>query len=149
MLLYYRGKLPDFNTGTRIGIVGSREVSDIGRKSAFNLGYDLAKSGATIVSGMARGIDGVAFAGALAAGGRCIAVIGSGIDVCYPNSHLTLAREIVKEGCIFTEYPPATKPLRYNFPKRNRIISALSSSLAVVQAGRKSGALITAKYAKE
>lgn len=149
VLLYYRGKLPDFNSGTRIGTVGSRTISGVGRTSAFNLGYDLAKSGATVVSGMASGIDGIALAGALAAGGKTVAVIGSGIDICYPLSHLTLAREIVKEGCIFTEYPPSTKPYKSNFPKRNRIIAALSNSVAVVQAKVRSGALITADYAKE
>ncbi len=149
VLLYYRGALPDFNSRVGVGIVGSREVSDIGRESAFYLGYDLARSGAVIVSGMARGIDGVAMTGALTAEGTVVAVIGSGIDICYPSEHLYLARETVKRGCIITEYAPGTKPLRFNFPKRNRIIAALSDSLIVVQAGVKSGALITADYAKE
>ena len=149
VLLYYRGVLPDFNTGIRIAIVGTRRLSDYGRKNAFSLAYDLAKSGATVVSGMATGIDGVAHGGALAAGTATIAVIGSGIDVCYPPEHLTLARNIVKDGCVLTEYPPGTAPGRYNFPQRNRIISGLSSSVIVIEGKEKSGAVITARYAKE
>lgn len=149
VLLYYRGKLPDFNRGFRCAIVGTRRLSDYGRKNAFALGYDMAAAGATVVSGMAIGIDGVALAGALAAGGTTVAVLGSGIDVCYPLQHKRLAREIVKNGCVFTEYPPGTPPDRYNFPKRNRLISGLSSATVVVEGSERSGALITARYANE
>lgn len=149
VLLYYRGKLPDFNRGFRCSIVGTRRLSDYGRKNAFAIGYDMACAGATVVSGMAIGIDGVALAGALAAGGVTIAVLGSGIDVCYPMQHQRLAREIVKNGCVFTEYAPGTKPDKFNFPKRNRIISGLSSATVVVEGSERSGALITARYAKE
>ena len=108
VLLYYRGVLPNFNEGLRIAVVGTRKLSDYGRKNAFSIARDLAISGATIVSGMATGIDAVAMAGALSIGAPTIAVIGSGIDVCYPKEHLTLAREIVKSGCVITEYPPNT-----------------------------------------
>ena len=118
-------------------------------EKAFNIGYDLATAGATVVSGMAMGIDGVAMAGALSAGGKTVAVIGSGIDVCYPESHLTLAREVVKCGCVITEFAPGTKPSRYNFPKRNRIISGLSSATLVIEGKEKSGALITARHAMQ
>lgn len=149
VLLYYRGVLPDFNSGVRIAIVGTRRVSDYGRKNAFNLAYDLAKSGATVVSGMAIGIDGVALGAAITAGAPTIAVIGSGIDVCYPKEHLTLAKNIVKQGCIFTEYPPGTPPNRFNFPQRNRIVSGLCSSVVVIEGRERSGAVITAKYAGE
>lgn len=149
VLLYYRGILPDFNSGLFVAVVGTRELSEYGRKNAFNIGYDLATAGATVVSGMALGIDGVALAGALAAEKPTVAVLGSGIDVCYPAQHLTLAREIVKNGCILTEYPPKTKPNKYNFPKRNRIISGLSSATLVVEGKERSGALITARYAEE
>ena len=149
VLLYYRGILPDFNSGVRIAIVGTRRLSDYGRKNAFSISYDLAASGATIVSGMAIGIDGVAHAGALAAGAQTIAVIGSGIDVCYPPEHLNLARNIVKHGCVLTEYAPGTKPTKFSFPQRNRIISGLCSSVVVIEGRERSGALITAKYAKE
>ncbi len=149
VLLYYRGQLPDFNSGFRCSIVGTRRLSDYGRKNAFSLGYDMAAAGATVVSGMAIGIDGVALAGALAAGGTTIAVIGSGIDVCYPLQHKRLAREIVKRGCVFTEFAPGTRPERFNFPKRNRLISGFSAATVVVEGSEKSGALITARYAKE
>ena len=149
VLLYYRGKLPDFNKSFMVATVGTRTLSDYGRNAAFRISYDLALAGATIVSGMAIGIDSVALAGALSAGKSVVAVIGSGIDICYPSGHLTLAREIVKEGCVLTEYAPGTPPGRFNFPKRNRIISGLSSATLVVEGKEKSGALITARYAKE
>jgi DNA processing protein len=149
VFLYYRGKLPDFDKEFLCSIVGTRNLSDYGRGAAFGMGYDLATAGATVVSGMAMGIDGVAMAGALSAGGKTVAVIGSGIDVCYPESHLTLARGVVKCGCVITEFAPGTKPSRYNFPKRNRIISGLSSATLVIEGKEKSGALITARHAMQ
>ena len=149
VLLYYRGVLPDFDNIFAVSVVGTRHLSDYGRRNAFNISYDLATAGATLVSGMATGIDGVATAGALAAGGRTIAIIGSGIDVCYPPQHIKLAREIVKWGCVMTEYAPGTPPNGYNFPKRNRIISGLSAATLVIEGPERSGALITARYAKE
>ena len=149
VLLYYRGVLPDFDNIFAVSAVGTRALSDYGRKNAFSISYDLATAGATIVSGMAMGIDGVAMAGAIAAGGKTIAIIGSGIDVCYPPQHLRLAREIVKTGCVMTEFAPGTPPARFNFPKRNRIISGLSAATVVFEGAEKSGALITARYAKE
>ncbi len=148
VLLYYRGKLPNFNTGFRCAIVGTRRLSDYGRTNAFKLGYDMGCAGATVVSGMAIGIDGVALAGAIASGSTTIAVIGSGIDVCYPIEHKRLAREIVKNGCVLTEYAPGTKPDRYNFPRRNRIISGLSAVTVVIEGKEDSGAMITARHAK-
>ena len=148
VLLYYRGIWPDFNNGFRCAIVGTRSLSDYGRLNAFKLGYDLGTVGATIVSGMAVGIDGVAMAGAISAGAKTIAVIGSGIDVCYPTSHLKLARTIVQNGCVITEYAPGTKPERYNFPRRNRLISGLSNATVVVEGKENSGAMITARHAK-
>lgn len=149
VLLYYRGVLPDFNNKFAASVVGTRALSDYGRRSAFRISYDLAMSGAIIVSGMACGIDGVSHAGALAAGGITVAVLGSGIDVCYPDQHRRLAQEIVKCGCVMTEYAPGTRPMRYNFPKRNRIISGLSAATLVIEGKEKSGAYITANYAKE
>ena len=149
VLLYYRGVLPSFDNIFAVSVVGTRHLSDYGRKNAFNISYDLATAGATVVSGMAMGIDGVAMAGAIAAGGKTIAVIGSGIDVCYPPQHLRLAREIVKSGCVMTEFAPGTPPSKYNFPKRNRIISGLSAATLVVEGPERSGALITARYATE
>ena len=149
VLLYYRGKLPEFNKGFYVAIVGTRWLSDYGRINAFRIGYDLAMANATVVSGMAVGIDGVALAGALGAGGKTIAVLGSGIDVCYPNQHQTLAREIVKCGCVFTEYAPGTRPEKFNFPRRNRIISGLCRATIVVEGKESSGSLITARHAKK
>ena len=149
VLLYYRGILPDFGKCFTVSAVGTRSLSDYGRRNAFRIGYDLASAGATVVSGMAIGIDGVAMAGALAAGGATVAVIGSGIDVCYPAQHLKLAREIVKCGCVLTEFAPGTQPNKLNFPKRNRIISGLSRATVVFEGAERSGALITARYAKE
>ncbi len=149
VLLYYRGKLPDFKKSFCVSIVGTRSLSKYGRKNTFNIAYDLARTGATVVSGMAHGIDGVAAAGALSAGGVTLAVLGSGIDVCYPMQHKMLAREIVKNGCVFTEYAPGTRPDRYNFPRRNRIISGLSAATLVIEGKENSGALITARHAEE
>lgn len=149
VLLYYRGKLPDFDRIFTVATVGTRSLSDYGRKNAFRISHDLAAAGATIVSGMATGIDGVSMAGALAAGGTTVAVIGSGIDICYPPQHLRLAREIVKRGCVITEYAPGTPPSKLNFPKRNRIISGLSRATMVFEGPERSGALITARCAKD
>ncbi len=147
VLLYYRGVLPNFNRGLYISIVGTRSVSDYGRKHAFRISYDLATAGAVVVSGMAIGIDGVVHSAVLEAGRPTVAVMGCGIDICYPYQHLKLAREIVKTGCIITEFPPHTQPSRYNFPIRNRIISGLSDATVVIEGREKSGAKITAQHA--
>ncbi len=149
VLLYYRGVLPDFDASFCVGVVGTRRLSKYGRRNAFSIAHDLASAGAVIVSGMATGIDGVAHAGALSAGGKTVAVLGSGIDVCYPAQHKTLAREIVKTGCVFTEYPPRTPPERFNFPRRNRIISGLCAATLAIEGTERSGALITARHAAE
>ncbi len=149
VLLYYRGVLPNFSEATCISVVGTRRVSDYGRRNAFKTARDLAKAGAVIVSGMAIGIDGVALAAALSEGATTVAVIGSGIDVCYPEQHKRLAREIVKTGCVFTEYPPGTPPYGPNFPIRNRLISGLSVATVVIEGRERSGALITAACARK
>ena len=149
VLLYYRGKNPDFNSDFFVSIVGTRRLTDYGRKNTFSVAADLALAGATIVSGMAIGIDSVAHAGALSEGKTTVAVIGSGIDVCYPAQHKRLAQEIVKSGCVMTEYAPGTRPEKHNFPLRNRIISGLCSATVVFEGRENSGALITARYAKE
>lgn len=148
-LLYYRGILPDFSSGIYISVVGTRRMSDYGKRNAFSVSHDLALAGATVVSGMAFGIDAVAAAGAIHAGRPTVAVLGCGIDICYPKKHLTLARRIVKDGCILTEYPPGTPPRAHHFPERNRIISGLSVATVVIEGRQKSGSVITARYAKE
>lgn len=147
VLLYYRGPLPDFSSLCPIAVVGSRKMSSYGQKSAFTIAADLARAGATVVSGMAKGIDAMAMAGALSENGRVIAFLGCGIDICYPEVHLTLARETVKNGCIMTEYAPGTPPDRFNFPKRNRLISGLSAATLVIEGKEQSGAMITARHA--
>ena len=149
VLLYYRGILPSFKDVFCISIVGTRRLSEYGLRNAFSISRDLSVAGATVVSGMAIGIDGVAHAGALSADAVTIAVLGSGIDVCYPIEHKQLAREIVKRGCVITEYAPGTRPERNNFPKRNRIISALSHATLVIEGKERSGALITARCAQK
>lgn len=149
VLLYYRGVLPDFNKICMISMVGTRRLTDYGRRNAFIIGHDLAMAGAAIVSGMAVGIDGVSHAGAISAGGVNIAFLGSGIDVCYPEQHKRLAREIVKTGCVMTEYAPGTRPDGHNFPVRNRLIAGISCATVVIEGRERSGALITARRAKE
>ncbi len=149
VLLYYRGVLPDFNRDFFVGCVGTRSISDYGRRNSFKISYDLATAGAIVVSGMATGIDGISHAGAISAGKPTVAVIGSGIDVCYPKQHLKLAREIVKKGCVLTEYAPGTPPDKCNFPKRNRIVSGLCAATLVFEGRERSGSLITARCAKE
>lgn len=148
-VLYVRGKLPDFNNAVSIGVVGTRKYSDYGKAVTIKLSYELSKEGITIVSGMARGIDTFAAAAAMRAGGKTVAVLGSGIDVIYPPENIDVMKKISQNGAVITEYPPGTEPFRVNFPERNRIIAALSDGLLVTEAPKKSGALITAKYALE
>lgn len=149
VLLYFRGNPPDFNTEFFTAVVGTRLLSDYGRRFSFTLAHDLAYAGSVIVSGMAIGIDGVAHAGAIAAGGVTVAVLGCGINVCYPEIHQNLAREIVKSGCVITEYPPNTPPKGDHFPVRNRIISGLCRAVIVIEGKESSGALLTARHARE
>ncbi len=149
VLLYYRGVLPDFNKETFVSIVGTRLLTAYGRKNTFSVSCDLARAGAIIVSGMAIGIDGVAHSGALAAGKRTVAVLGCGIDICYPIHHRKLAQNIVKNGCVITEYAPGTRPDKHNFPTRNRLISGLSDATLLIEGRERSGALITARRALE
>ncbi|MBE6674865.1 MAG: DNA-protecting protein DprA [Ruminococcaceae bacterium] len=146
-VLYYRGTLPDFENELCISVVGTRSLTMEGQRNAYNLGYGLAKGGAIVVSGMAKGIDGVAQKGALYAGGSSVAVLGSGIDVIYPKENAALMEKLMRVGVVMTEYPPHTPPSGTNFPIRNRIISGLSVATVVVEADINSGSLITAKCA--
>lgn len=147
-VLYLKGSLIDEDKFT-IAIVGPRKPTYYGRAVAERLSDELASSGFTVVSGMARGIDTVAHLSALKAKGRTIAVLGSGIDVAYPPENRGLMQKISESGCVVTEFPLGTKPLKENFPARNRLISGLSLGVLVVEAGRKSGSLITADCALE
>jgi DNA processing protein len=130
-----------------IAIVGARRASAYGVEVAERLAGDLAARGVTIVSGFARGVDTAAHRGALAAGGRTIAVLGAGIDVLYPPENAALAREIVASGALLSQFPPGTPPLPHNFPTRNRTLAALVLGVVVVEAAERSGSLITAGFA--
>lgn len=134
-----------------VAIVGARKCTTYGKQVAYDLAYELAKLGVTIVSGMALGIDGEAHKGALDAGGRTIAVLGSGVDdkSIYPHTHISLAKKIAEQGAVISEFEPGSPSYPSNFPQRNRIVSALSLGLVVVEAGEKSGSLITANFALE
>ena len=147
VLLYYKGRLPDLSGRLCISVVGTRSMSEYGKRMAYKIGYELGAAGAVVVSGMALGNDSVATAGAMAAGGTTVAVLGSGIDMIYPREHETLYREILRRGAVMTEFPPSTPPAGRNFPIRNRIISGLSRGTLVVEGDTRSGAMITAKTA--
>lgn len=147
-VVYYRGQIAATDT-TAVAIVGTRRMTRYGQDMARSIAWDLAKAGVTIVSGLALGIDGIAHRAALEAGGRTIAVLGSGIDVIYPSRHRDLARKIEAQGAVLTEHPPGTQPDRFNFPPRNRIISGLSRGVVVIEAPERSGALITVDFAAE
>ncbi len=146
-LLYYRGHLPDFNHRLCIGVVGTRKMSEYGKHIAYKIGYELACAGAVVVSGMALGNDSVATAAAIAGGGSTVGVLGCGVDVIYPPEHTELYKRIMEGGVVMSEYPPGTPPVANQFPVRNRIISGLCAGTIVVEAGARSGALITAKKA--
>lgn len=146
-VLYVRGSLPVTSNRMLTAVVGTRTMSDYGRKTAYSLGAGLAFGGSVLVSGMALGADSMAIMGAMEAGGTIIAVLGSGVDVIYPREHQQLYREIMKNGAVISEFRPGAAPSGRNFPIRNRIMSGLSDATVVVEAGEKSGALITARTA--
>jgi DNA processing protein len=150
IVLYVKGAWSDCLDQPCIGVVGSRKCSTYGQNSAMMLARDLAQRGITVVSGFARGIDAAAHRGALEAGGRTIAVLGTGIDEVYPRDHKKLADEILaKGGALVSQFPLGTPPVSENFPYRNRIISGLSLGIVVVEAAENSGSLITARLAIE
>jgi DNA processing protein len=145
--LYVRGNLnkDDIN----IAVVGSRQASTYGKYTTERISRELALKGLTIVSGMARGLDSAAHRGALTAHGRTIAVLGSGLDVIYPPENKKLFADIIQNGAVISEFPLGTPPRSANFPARNRIISGMSYGVVIVEAGEKSGSLITARLALE
>ncbi len=149
LLLYGKGAMPLFDEEATVSVVGTRDSTPYGIKCAEQLGYGLAKEGAIVVSGLAKGIDAAAHRGALRAGGFTAAVLGCGVDVAYPAENQRLYEDIAAAGVLLSEYPPQTPPDGKHFPVRNRIISGLSVATVVVEAPERSGALITANMALE
>lgn len=149
LVLYCKGRLPPVDSEAVVAVVGARKASAYGLVNAKRLGFQLGKCGAVVASGLAAGIDTMAVLGALSAGNPVIGVLGCGADVVYPRSNLSVYRDVEAHGCLITEYPPGTKPYGYHFPARNRILSGLSVGVVVVEAGERSGSLITAQHALE
>lgn len=146
VVIYVSGKLPSDNKKF-VSIVGTRHSTKLGRDTAFSLAYNLAKNDIVIVSGGAVGIDMHSHRGAIQAGGETVCVLGCGINYNYLPENEELRKEITKYGAVISEYPPFYPPRKYTFPKRNRIISGISDCTVIVEAGKTSGALITARYA--
>ena len=144
--LYFRGNFKEI--GPAIALVGSRQATPSGKTVAVEMAAGLAAAGVTVVSGLARGIDGAAHRGALKTG-RTWAVLGNGLDRIYPVEHRQLAADIVRNGAILSEYPPGVPPRPLHFPARNRLISGLCQAVVIVEAAARSGALITADFALE
>jgi DNA processing protein len=132
-----------------IAIVGSRDATPYGLEMTRRISYDLARAGVTVVSGLARGIDTAAHRAALEAGGRTMAVLGSGLDRVYPQRNIPMAEKIAENGALFTEYPPGVSALPQHFPRRNRVVSGLCHGVLVVEAAFKSGAMLTVNWALE
>ncbi len=147
ILIFVKGKLPDFEKLPAITIVGPREPSAFGKKAAFSLGFRLARAGMIVVSGGALGVDSAAHKGAISAEGITVCVLGCGIDSDYLSETKPLREKITNKGCLISEYPPLTPATKFTFPIRNRILSGLSLGSVIVEAGEKSGALITARHA--
>jgi DNA processing protein len=147
-LLYVRGDADSLGAA-QLAMVGTRRPTSSGARTARSFAAYLAQTGLIITSGLALGIDAASHEGALGAGGRSIAVLGCGLDAIYPAEHATLAAGIAAQGALLSEFPPGTPPRRGNFPRRNRLISALSRGVLVVEAARRSGSLITARLAAE
>ena len=147
-VLYVKGELLPQDERS-VAVVGTRKPSAYGREAARNLTADIAAAGVTVISGLARGIDGIAHNVALDSGARTIAVLGSGVDVMYPREHAALAERVIANGAVVSEHPVGTRPDAQNFPRRNRIISGMALGTLVVEAPEGSGALLTARQALE
>ena len=147
--LYLVARGAPLDDAPAVAVVGSRRATSYGRDAARRFAEGLAQAGVTVVSGLARGVDGAAHEGALAAGGRTVAVLGSGIDVVYPPEHLSLAERLVATGTLLSERPVGTEPLPGNFPARNRILAGMTHGTIVIEAAERSGSLITARLANE
>ncbi len=149
LVLYHKGPIPNMETAPVIAVVGTRTASAYGMNVSRRIGYQIGACGGILVSGVAKGNDGMAMHGALLSGGQVLGVLGSGVDVVYPKCNRHLFADLERGGCLLSEYPPETPPYSWNFPRRNRIISGLSNGVVVVEAPEGSGALITAREALE
>ena len=146
--LYVKGEVPKEHIPT-VAIVGARQCSAYGQQMATMFGKALAQAGVQVISGMARGVDCAGQWGALAVGGKSYAILGSGVDVCYPGEQRNLYDKLQMQGGLISEFPPGTRPMPQHFPARNRIISGLSDAVLVIEAKERSGSLITADMALE
>lgn len=149
IVLYTRGKLKINSYIHSVGIVGARRCTVDGKELAIKTSQTAICANAVVISGMAKGIDSYAHTAAIKSNGYTIAVLGNGVDICYPKEHEKLYEEIAEHGCVLSEYPPGTPPREYYFPKRNRLIAGLSDKLYVIDAGRNSGTLSTVDYSKK
>lgn len=149
LVLYYKGRWKSFDDTLTVAMVGQRKASAVGKMVSEKTAGFLAQNGVYIVSGLAAGIDGASHRGALKANGYTVGVLGTGLDKCYPAENAGLMRTMTKDGLVISEYPPKTAGFPSNFPKRNRIVAALSRCTIVVEAREKSGSLITARLAHE
>lgn len=149
VVLYCKGRLPQLQDIPAIGVVGTRKASIYGLNAAKRMGYQIARCGGAVVSGMAYGIDAMAMSGALSGDGTVVAVLGCGVDQVYPKSNRGLYDQMVDYGCLISEFAPGTPPYSWNFPRRNRVLSGLCDGILVVEAPAKSGALNTANHAAE
>lgn len=149
IVLYYKGTLPDFEKQPVIGVVGTRKATPYGLTTARKISAQIASHGGLVVSGCADGGDTAAMRGAMEAGNTVVGFLGNGVDVVYPPKNRNLYADVEQVGCLISEYPPGSRPERWHFPQRNRIISGVSNGVLVVEAPQKSGALITARTAME
>lgn len=145
-ILYYKGHLKEKITG--VGIVGARRCTSYGKQIAIEAAEYLAMHGVTVISGLAKGIDGYAHTASLKAGGYTLAFLGNGVDISYPKEHAELMEGIIEKGAVISEYPPGTMARSEHFPRRNSLISSWSQKVLIVEGAEKSGALITAQFAK-
>lgn len=147
IVLYYKGNLMEMEK--TVAIVGARRCTQEAKFQTVDVTEQCVAKGKTIISGMAKGIDSYAHTACLKAGGYTVAIVGNGLDICYPSEHKKLMECIMENGLLLSEYPPGTKPTKYTFPRRNRLISAWSDEIIVIAPGKGSGALITAEYGKK
>lgn len=147
VVLYYKGCLQ--NVEKTVGIVGARRCTQEAKFQAVKITEKYVIEDIAIISGMAKGIDSYAHTACLRAGGYTVAILGNGLDICYPSEHKKLMEHIAEKGLLISEYPPGTEPAQYRFPRRNRLISAWSDKLIVISPGKGSGAFITAEYEKK